>query len=259
MSGKIRVERTDGIATVIVDHPERMNAVTYAMWGELAARLEELGADASLRCVIIRGGGEAAFASGADLNEFVTSRRNAAEARTFNVDVTRAVDLVGRLPHPTIAAIQGICVGAAIAIVSRCDLRIANASAKFGAPVNRLGFGMPATEMRPIYDAIGHLASARLLFEGVLVDAEEALRLGIVGRVVADDAFAAEIAATADRIAAGAPLVNRLHKQLLRRLADPAPLTAADQEPSFAICDSEDYRNGVEAFLARKKPVFKGK
>jgi enoyl-CoA hydratase/carnithine racemase len=159
-----------------------------------------------------------------------------------------------------VAAIRGHCIGGGLEIACACDLRIAAAGARFGVPINRLGFAIAHGELRDLLRVVNPALALELLLEGRILDAAEAAAKGLVTRVVADDAVDAEALATARRIAAGAPLVARLHKKLVRRLAvDAAPLTEGEVRENFAYLDTEDYRIGREAFLARTKPHFLGR
>jgi enoyl-CoA hydratase len=140
-----------------------------------------------------------------------------------------------------------------------CDLRICGASSRFGAPIKNLGLVMAYAEMAPLVELVGKSVALELLLEGRILDAPEALAKGLVTRVVPDAEVAAEARATAQRIADGAPLVARWHKKFARRLADPTPLSAAEQEECFDCFDTEDFRIGYAAFLAKRKPEFRGR
>lgn len=255
----ILVERRNGVVWVTLNRPERMNAISHAMWVELGRVVTGISADESVRCVVFRGAGREAFAAGADVTEFPAIRRNAEEARRYNRPLTDAVDAIRDCPHPAVAMIHGPCMGSALAIAARCDLRLAGHSATFGARISRLGSAMPFAEMRALVDLVGVRGASEILIEARILDAEDALRIGLVNRVVPDDALEAETEAAIARILEGAPLANRAHKLLLRRLRDPAPVTAAEEELSYACCDSEDYRAGVAAFIAKEKPRFQGR
>lgn len=257
--GAISVSRTDRVATVTLDRPERMNAITNAMWIQLGEAVGALSTDDSLRCVVFRGAGTEAFASGADVTEFPEIRRNAAEARRYNAPLTRAVDLIGDCPHPTVAMIYGPCMGSALAIAARCDLRIAGRGARFGARISRLGSTMPLAEMQALVDLVGYEGAKEILIEGRILSSDDALRLAIVNRVVADEDLEAEVGAAVARIREGAPLVHRMHKKLLRKIASGETLTDAELGESYALCDTEDYKIGVAAFVAKQPPKFQGR
>jgi enoyl-CoA hydratase/carnithine racemase len=161
--------------------------------------------------------------------------------------------------HPLVAQIHGICVGGGLEIAALCDLRICGSSSRFGAPIKNLGLVMAYAEMAPLVRLVGTSVALEILLEGRIFDAAEAKEKGLVTRVVADDRVADEARATAERIAEGAPLAARWHKKFARRLADPRPLTAAEQDECFDCFDSEDFRIGYAAFLAKRKPGFVGR
>jgi enoyl-CoA hydratase/carnithine racemase len=158
-----------------------------------------------------------------------------------------------------VAQIHGICVGGGLEIAALCDLRICGASSRFGAPIKNLGLVMAYPEMAPLVRLVGPALALEILLEGRIFDAAEAKDKGLVTRVVADEQVAAEARATAERIAEGAPLVARWHKKFARRLADPRPLTAEEHDECFDCFDTEDFRIGYQAFLAKRKPKFVGR
>lgn len=261
MAGTIELSREGALATVILSNPDKLNAIDSAMWRELRRVMEGLSADDTLRCVILRGAGEAAFAAGGDIEEFLAVRDTFEQARTYHEDwVKGALDAVARCVHPTVAQIHGACIGGGLEIAAACDLRIAGASARFGAPINRLGFTMAHGELRGLLALAGPAVALEILLEGRILSAAEACAKGLVTRVADDEQVEAEALATAARISAGAPLVARWHKRLVRRLAaSDAPLSAAELRENFAYLDTEDYRIGLKAFLAKTRPEFSGR
>jgi enoyl-CoA hydratase len=166
---------------------------------------------------------------------------------------------IGACTHPTVALIRGACIGGGLEIAATCDLRICGAGSRFGVPINRLGLTMGYGELQGLMALVGKAAALEILLEGRIYDAEDALRLGLVNRVVADEAVESEAYATAERIAAGAPLVARWHKQYIARLTPAVHLSAEERDEGYACFDTEDYRTGVQAFLTKKKPEFKGR
>jgi enoyl-CoA hydratase/carnithine racemase len=259
MSDPILVSRDGAIATVALNNPERLNALNRGMWARLGEVMRALSADDALRCVVVRGAGEKAFAAGADIAEFANERANAKQAKTYGNLIHESMQSVARCRHPTVAMIRGACVGGGLEIAAMCDLRIAGQSSRFGIPVNRLGLTMGYGELMGLLALVGRAAALEILLEGRVFDAEEAYRKGLVNRVVPDQKVEEEAYATARRIAEGAPLVNRWHKQFIEHLAVRAELAPEDWDEGFECFDTDDYREGVAAFLAKRKPDFKGK
>jgi enoyl-CoA hydratase/carnithine racemase len=258
-AGRVRVERDGAIATIVLDRAAKLNALTRAMWGELGAAVDALSADDGVRCVIVRGAGEKAFSPGNDIGEFATQRSNKAQARDYGATMHATAHALAACRHPLVAQIHGICVGGGLEIAALCDLRICGTGSRFGAPIKNLGLVMAYDEMAPIVRLVGPAVALEILLEGRVFDAAEALRKGLVTRVVPDADVAAEARATAERIAEGAPLVARWHKKFARRLASGEPLTDAERDECFDCFDTEDFREGYAAFLAKAKPVFKGR
>ena len=259
MSDVILVERGGPIATVVLNRPQKLNALTKAMWQELGSVIDEVSADDSVRCVIVRGAGDKAFSPGNDISEFATERGNKAQA----IDYGRAMQATARslasCRQPLVAQIHGICVGGGLEIAALCDLRICGASSRFGAPIKNLGLVMAYAEMAPLVRLAGPDAALEILLEGRIFDAAEAKEKRLVTRVVPDAEVAAETLATARRVAEGAPLAARWHKKFARRLSDPRPITADEHDECFDCFDTEDFRLGYAAFLAKRKPEFVGR
>ncbi|MFA6313750.1 MAG: enoyl-CoA hydratase-related protein [Sterolibacterium sp.] len=248
------------IATVTLSNPDKLNAVTASMWRALTQTMNRLHADEALRCVVIRGAGST-FAAGGDIEEFLSLRATYEQAQVYHGEwVADALNSIAACRHPCVAMIQGACVGGGLEIAGQCDLRIAGASATFGAPIMKLGFTMAHTELAGLLALAGPATALEILLEGRLLTAQEALAKGLLTRLVADDHVEDEAYATARRIAAGAPLVARRHKQLVRRMSsDSSPLGADEIRENFDYLDSEDYREGLAAFLDKRRPRFRGR
>jgi enoyl-CoA hydratase/carnithine racemase len=258
---EIIVSRDGDVATVALHNPGKLNALTVSMWQALAREMEAASADDTLRCVVLRGSGSDAFAAGADIAEFAAVRNTLEQGRRYHDEyVHGALKAVADCRHPTIAMIHGPCVGGGLEIASQCDLRISGASGRFGVPINRLGFAIAYTELEAILPLVGRAVALEILVEGRVWNAEEAYAKGLLTRVVADADLEDEVKASARRVAEGAPLVARWHKQFIRRLTPkPAPLTETERQENFAYFATEDYRIGYDAFLAKKRPKFVGR
>ncbi len=259
MPQPVMVEHEGNIATIILNAPDKLNALGRESWVLLRDAIGALSEDDTLRCVVLRGAGDKAFAAGADISEFETVRADAAGAKEYGDLVTETVELIAACRHPTIALVMGVCVGGGLEIASACDMRICGESSRFGVPVNRLGLVVGYPELELLLGVVGWPTTAEILFEGRILDAAEAMAKGLVNRVVADDAVAAEAYATAGRIAAGAPLVARWHKKFAHRLRDPAPISANELDEAYACYDTEDYRIGRRSFIDKTRPVFRGR
>jgi enoyl-CoA hydratase len=253
------LDRDGAIATVTLNKPERMNALDRSMWVRLTEIFRSLDRDETLRCVVLRGAGDKAFAAGADIAEFANERADAAQAKRYGADVAVSLRALAECRHPTVALIQGACVGGGLLVAAQCDLRICNESARFGVPVKNLGLTEAYDELQGMMRVLGPAASLEILLEGRIWGAREAYEKGLVCRVVPDAGVVEEGYATARRIADGAPLVARWHKKFVRRLTDPRPLTPEEYDESFACFDTEDFRIGYRAFLDKQKPEFKGR
>ena len=259
MTDQILVQRDDTIATVTLNRPEKLNAMTKPMWRRLGEVMGELSADDQVRCIVVTGAGMKSFSPGNDISEFETERSNVEQARAYGKILHRTLDTIRACRHPTVAMIRGICVGGGLEIAGLCDLRICGESSRFGIPINRLGLVMAYPEIEVLIGLVGRSAALEILLEGRVFGADEAKEMGLVSRVVADGDVEKEALAAAGRIADGAPLVARWHKKFARRLAEPAPLSAEELDEGYACYGTEDFQTGVKAFLAKTKPRFEGR
>lgn len=260
MAGEIRLERHDGgIARVVIDHPERRNAMSRDMWVRLGEVMTELDGDGDLRCVVLAGAGDEAFSAGADISEFEENRGTIERAKAYGARLHTALAAVRNCRHPVVAAIRGLCIGGGLELALCADLRLAGDAARFAIPANRLGLVVALEEMRGLVEAVGKANALRVVLEGDIFDAAEALQMGLVNRVVPDAAFEDHVEKTVRHIAAGAPLTARWHKQFINRLMDPAPLTDAEREVSYDCFATEDFRIGYRAFLEKTRPQWTGR
>jgi enoyl-CoA hydratase len=258
-SSDLVLQRRDGdIATVILNRPDKLNALNKALWLALGDAYRTLDADDGVRCIVLRGAGDAAFAPGADITEFPTERANLDQARAYGAIMHGTMAAIAGGRHPTVALIKGICVGGGLELALMCDLRICGETSRFGVPINRLGVLMAYPEITALIDLVGRATALEILLEGRVFGAAEALAKRLVTRVVADGKVEEEAYAAARRIAGGAPLSNRYHRQFARRLMDPRPLSAEEFDQGFATAASADYQEGYRAFVEKRKPRFRG-
>jgi enoyl-CoA hydratase/carnithine racemase len=259
MSESILIERDGPIATVILNRPEKLNAMTKDMWRRLGEAVAELADDDTLRCLVLRGAGGKSFSPGNDISEFETERSNPSLAKAYGIILHKTLTALKTCRHPTVALIEGICVGGGLEIAALCDLRICGESSRFGVPINRLGLVMAYPEIDGLRRLVGPAAALEILLEGRVFGAAEARDKGLVTRIVADQEVEAEAYETARRIAAGAPLVARWHKRFLRRLEDPAPLSETELDEGYDCFGTEDFQIGYRAFLDKNTPQFEGR
>lgn len=260
MPGEILFSQDAGLATLTLSNPDKLNAVDAGMWRSLKDRMDAINADPDVRCVILRGAGDKAFAAGGDIEEFITVRATVDDALHYHEGlVAAALDAIRACPVPTVAQIQGACVGGGLEIAGCCDLRIAGESSRFGAPINKLGFSMYPGEMAGLLELVGPAVLLEILLEGRILPASEALAKGLLTRVVADEAVEPEAIATAGRIMKGAPLVARWHKQWVHRLMQGSPLNTVEKRAAFDFLSTADYKEGLDAFLAKRSPRFTGR
>ena len=256
---RITCHREGPIATVVFDHAERLNALNLDMWRQLTQVFERLSADEELRCIVLRGAGERAFSAGADISEFDTVRGSSEQSRAYSTVTRAALSAIDACPHPIVAQIHGACVGGGLEVACLADLRICGQSSTFGVPIKRLGLVVSYEELSGLLALVGKAATLEILLEGRVFGADEAQRLGLVNRVVADDQVAREVAASVQRIASGAPLVARWHKRFVRKLLSGTPLSDADRDEAHPCFDTEDFQIGRRAFLDKTNPVFVGR
>jgi enoyl-CoA hydratase/carnithine racemase len=260
MAGTIHFVADAGIATVTLESPGKLNAVNVSMWQELRRVFEALSGDDGVRCIVVRGAGRN-FAAGADLDEFGEVHRDPASGRQFHLEtVVPSLAAIRDVRQPVLAAIEGVCAGGGLQIALACDIRIAADNARFGVPVGRLGFPVVLPELRLLLERLGQTVTADLLLTGRLLDAREAKEQGVVSRVVPAADFEQRLSQTAHAIAAGSPLAARRNKAQIRLLVERGmDYTAHDLDASFEFLDSEDYREGIAAFIAKRHPNFTGK
>ena len=248
---------------VRISHPGKLNAMSRAMWQQLRAVFEQLSNDPDARCIVVQGDG-AAFCAGGDISEYPAFRFDEAALREFHEgDVWGGLSAMLACDVPIIASIQGACMGAGVEIASCCDIRLAGASARFGAPIAQLGFPMAPREAQLVAGAVGDVVARRMLLEAATFSADDMLASGFLSQVVADAELADHTHASALRIATLAPHAARLNKQTLRALKDPLTHGCQSQaamktivNTSYTYANSAEHREGIEAFLGKRKPDF---
>jgi len=258
---KMIAEKDGGIGWMTFNSPERRNAISVAMRHAILQILEDFDADDGVRVVVMKGAGGQAFVSGADISEF-EKVRNTAEQRAAYAELSARVDQAYLdLNKPLIAMINGFCLGGGLGTALSADIRIAADDAQFGIPAARMGLGYPYKSLRRLIDVVGPAYAKEVMFTARRFSAEEALRMGLVNRVVPVAELEGTVRELAATIAQNAPLTVRASKTIVNEaMKDP---DARDE----ALCDrlyeecmaSEDYKEGRHAFMEKRKPVFAGR
>lgn len=257
---KMLAEADGAIGWVTFNNPERHNAVSLEMWQGLGDALEAFQSDPEIRVVVMKGAGTRAFVSGADISEFDSRRSSAEQKQEYGLITARGNRWLRQFDKPLLAMVRGYCIGGGLAIALNADVRIATPGSRFGIPAARLGLGYDYGGVAALARLVGPSVARDILFSARLLDADEALRVGLVNRIVPDDALEAEVRAYAETIAANAPLTIRAAKAAVNEWErDPSHRDYARVETLVNACfDSDDYREGRRAFAEKRRPVFRG-
>ena len=256
-AGKVQLGIEDQVATVTLSNPGKFNAMSRHMWHALRSTFEALQNDSSVRCVVVRGDG-GHFCAGGDISEYASFRFSESSLREFHEnDVWGGLNAMLECDVPVIAQIEGNCMGAGMEISSCCDIRIAADSARFGAPIARLGFPMAPREAALVSRVAGDLTAREMLLEAAVLSAPVMLQRGFLNRLTAADGAAADSQTSAQRIAAMAPQAARMNKQAMRALVQAdAHRVGQLLVNAYSYADSAEHREGIGAFVDKRKPVF---
>lgn len=261
MSDEILVQQKDAIATVIFNRPHLRNAISLAMWREIARVAEGLGKDESVRAVVFRGVGTEAFASGADISEFKEVRKDVATAQAYSKETEAAYRAVRSCPKPTVAMIYGFCMGGGMALAMACDLRFAAEGSKFGIPAARLGIVYGLESTRLLVHLVGPAYAKDILFSARTLEAQEAFAIGFVDRLLPMAELEPHTYDYLGKLAANAPLSVRGAKLIIEAALEDGGAGRAAEIHALALqaFESEDYKEGTRAFLEKRRPRFQGR
>jgi enoyl-CoA hydratase/carnithine racemase len=257
MAGSIQLQKHGLLATVTISNPARFNAMSRSMWRDLRSVFQQIQADGSLLAVVL--GGQAHFCAGGDISEYASFRFQEDTLRDFHEnDVWGGLQAMLDCDVPIIARIDGNCMGAGVEIASCCDIRIASDSARFGAPIAKLGFPMAPREAALVMRAVGELTAREMLLSAAVLDASEMKQRGFLNQVVGADLLDSAVQACTERMRPLAPRAARLNKQSFRALAPVDNAQAATDLVALAYryADSQEHREGISAFTEKRAPRF---
>jgi enoyl-CoA hydratase/carnithine racemase len=259
--GKILKSITDGVGVITFNNPDKRNAMSLEMWEGFGRALTELRDDDAVRVVILRGAGGKAFVSGADISQFEKTRHNAAASEEYAKRSAAERALLADYPKPTIACIQGFCLGGGMQVAMLADIRIASHDSQFGIPAAKLGIAYGFDGLRNLVSLVGPSWARLLMYTGMRIDAVEALRIGLVERVIPEGELWGETMAIAVAISENAPLAIKAAKITIAQVLKDESRRDMDAVRTIgtACMDSEDFREGRQAFMEKRKPQFRGR
>lgn len=262
MDDRIIVDRAEGIGTITLNRPNQHNAMNFDMWLALGEAARDLGTDKTIKVVILTGAGGKAFSAGADIKDFPDHRSSITLAREYADAFEGSMDYVEQMPKPVIAMINGICVGGGCELATAADIRIVSEDSTFGIPIAKIGVLAGYKEARRLIQLVGAGNAKHLLLTAKIVNAQEALRIGLISEVVPANRLRDHTYELAARMIHFAPMSQSGHKRILRTVLDNPALTdlsLADAEFPLSIFDTEDGMEGYYAFVDKRAPRFTGR
>jgi enoyl-CoA hydratase/carnithine racemase len=261
LTPKILFGKSDHVGWIVFNNPDRHNAISFSMWQAIAALTSDFDKDPDIRVVVTRGAGGKAYVSGADISEFDDKRGSVQAIEMYNQTSKQATVSLQRLSKPTIAMIEGYCIGGGLALALACDIRIAAHHSRFGVPAAKLGLGYEYEGVKTLMDIVGPSFTKEIFYTARQFTADEALRMGLVNRIVATEGLEDEVLQYTQTIVANAPLTIASIKTIV------AEALKDEDTRDRQLCDeavnrcfaSRDYVEGRQAFMQKRKPVFLGK
>ena len=261
MSGRLRIEKEGAIGWLVLDNPERLNAISSEMWRTFPKGMAQFDADPEVRVVILRGEGEKAFAAGADISEFEKARETSGQVSAYDGLLDKALHALQGSAKPVVAMIRGYCMGGGVEISLACDLRYCGEDAQFAIPAARLGLGYGMEGTKRLIDTVGHANAREIFFTGRRYSAAEALAIGLVNRVFPVGGLESFVRELAAGLADNAPLTIAASKAIIEEFVRPTgvPDIARGLAAIERCAVSEDYLEGRRAFMEKRKPRFRGR
>ncbi|HVL35095.1 MAG TPA: enoyl-CoA hydratase [Burkholderiales bacterium] len=259
-AGRLLVEKRGAAGWIVFDQPDKRNAINAAMWRGIPAAMAQFDADAEVRCVAFRGTGREAFAAGADISEFAEIRAQKSAVAEYDELLDRVLHAIQDSRKPSLAMIHGFCMGGGLEVALACDLRYCGASAQFGIPAAKLGLAYNIEGHKRLLETVGHAHAREIMYLGRRYSAAEALAMGLVNRVLPDEALEVFVSETIETLAQNAPLAIANSKTILEEYvkSSGAPDRARMKAAIERCAQSEDYQEGRRAFMEKRKPRFRG-
>jgi enoyl-CoA hydratase len=258
MNNELIIERQGAVAWLTVNRPEVRNALSLEMTHRIAGALRELSGDRSVRVFVLTGAGDRVFVSGADVREFREQLATPESALRYDAAAEQLQSALREVPQPVIAMIQGHAVGSGTIVAASCDFRIAVRTAKFGIPVAKFGFIAAVPDVLRLVQLVGPAKAKWLLMTGELIEAPAAQAIGLIDEVVEADALRPRVESLAATLAANAPLTIKATKQIIETMSAPGASVASGAPWYAEIFRSRDFKAGLDAFFAKRKPEFTG-
>lgn len=258
--GKILASLENGVGTIVFNQPEKRNAMSVDMWGGMGDALDQFDASGQVRCVILKGAGDKAFVSGADISQFEKVRSDANAQQEYDKITSAGRVKLSNYRWPVIAQIRGFCMGGGLGIAMGTDIRIASDDSQFGIPAAKLSIAYGFDMVRALVDLVGPAHAHMILMTGERFGAKEAERIGLINKMVPVDQLDAEVAKLAATMAGNAPLSLKTNKMTVKSVCKDRSDRDMDAiKAAMAACfDSNDYKEGRRAFMEKRKPAFQG-